>query len=93
MESTQQIYILLGNYFLSNKYKKIIERNRIQINVAQSKLMKDGGIENIWTLKKSAKTKVVTPQEMVKLYDNTLQVSSSAFHIETNLLLIIQCRL
>mmetsp|Transcript_21376 Transcript_21376/g.24842 ORF Transcript_21376/g.24842 Transcript_21376/m.24842 type:complete len:635 (-) Transcript_21376:177-2081(-) len=82
IESAQQLYILLGNYFLSNKYRKVIERNRIQVGIAKSKLMKDGGIENIWTLKKSAKSRVVTPQEIVKLYDNTLQVMKQLVDLE-----------
>lgn len=64
----------LGNYFLASKNNKVIERNRIQVNNARAKLMKDGGLDNLTTAKKSGKYKVVTPQEIVKLYDNTLQV-------------------
>jgi len=73
-EAAQQIYILITNYFQSQKIGAVIERNTLLIHNAINKFEKDIGFDNIWNCKKNFKGKTFFPQDIVKLFDNLLQV-------------------
>ena len=64
----------MANYFLSQKYEIIIERNLNLIQNAVIKFKNEIGFENIWHCKKNIKDKKIFPQDIVKLYDNLLQI-------------------
>ncbi len=73
-EAALQIYILIANYFQSRKLSAVIDRNNILIRNATNKFETDIGLDNVWNCKKNYKGKTFFPQDIVKLYDNLLQV-------------------
>lgn len=74
-EAALQINILIANYFQSRKLTTIIERNSLLIHNACNKFEKDVGFDSVWNCKKNFKGKTFFPQDIVKLYDNLLQVN------------------
>mmetsp|Transcript_18005 Transcript_18005/g.15721 ORF Transcript_18005/g.15721 Transcript_18005/m.15721 type:complete len:270 (+) Transcript_18005:733-1542(+) len=84
IESLQQIYILMENYFKSEKLQSVIERNRLQISNAVKSFVADIGFDNVWHCKKNTKHKTTFPQDIVKLYDNLLQFCKSYLEIESS---------
>ena len=84
IEATKQIYIKMGNYFTSRKLSLVIEKNIFQVKSALLRFNKEGGLENIWSTKKSLKYKGVAPQDMVKLYDNLIQILKQLIDIEAS---------
>lgn len=84
VEATLQIYIKLANYFQSKKLESVIERNRILISNARNRFNTDIGFDNVWYCKKNIKTKTSFPQDIVKLYDNLLQIYKQYLDIENS---------
>ena len=84
IEATKQIYIKMGNYFTSRKLSRVIEKNIFQVQSAHSRFNQEGGLENIWSIKKNLKYKGIAPQDMVKLYDNLLQIFKQLIDIEAS---------
>jgi len=81
-EAALQIYILIGNYFQSKKLSAIIDRNSILIKNATKKFETDIGLDSVWNCKKNYKGKTFFPQDIVKLYDNLLQVYKQLIELE-----------
>jgi len=84
IEATKQIYINISNYFTSRKLLRVIEKNRLQVKTALLKFEKEGGLENVWSAKKNLKYKLVATQDLVKLYDNLLQIYRQLIEIEAS---------
>jgi len=83
-EAALQIYILMTNYFQSQKLNAVIERNTLLIHNAITKFEKDVGFDNVWNCKKNFKGKTFFPQDIVKLYDNLLQIYKQVLELESS---------
>jgi signal recognition particle subunit SRP68 len=83
-EAALQIYILMANYFQSRKLSAVIDRNNILIRNATNKFEADIGLDNVWNCKKNYKGKTFFPQDIVKLYDNLLQVYKQLLELESS---------
>lgn len=81
-EAALQINILIANYFQSRKLATIIERNSLMMHNATNKFEKDIGFDNVWNCKKNFKGKTFFPQDIVKLYDNLLQIYKQLLELE-----------
>jgi len=84
VEATAQIYIKISNYFASRKLKRVIERNKLQVKFAIAKFVKESGLDNIWNAKKNLKYRTLGAQDIVKLFDNLLQIYRQLIDIESS---------
>lgn len=72
----------MANYFQNQKLELTLERNKFLIQNATAKFANDIGIENVWNCKKNTKVKTAFPQDIVRLFDNTIQIAKQLYDIE-----------